>query len=58
MHNSYINVNYVWTKTLPAALNLLVHWEEGKSPPAQKYESREGVALRTKDNTGGFRGDC
>ena len=40
MHNSYVNDEERWTKTLADALNVLVNWKGGERPPAQKYESR------------------
>ena len=44
MHNSYVNSKDRWTKTLSAALNVLVIWKGRKRPPAQQYESSKGVA--------------
>ena len=57
MHNIYTNGEDFWTKTILATLNVLVKWKGGNNPPENKYESREGVTLKTKGNLGGFRGD-
>ena len=58
MHNIYVNGEDRCPKTLYFALNVLVNCKWGRRPPAQQYESREGVAITTKGNPGGFRGDC
>ena len=58
MHNSYVKGEEHWTKVLSAALNVLVNWKGGNSPPSHKYEYREGVDLKNKGNAGGLMGDC
>ena len=57
-HNSYVNGKDRWHKTMLSALNVIVNWKGGKSPPVKQYESIKGVAMTTKGNTGGFKGDC
>ena len=57
MHNSSVNSKDRWPKTLPSALNVLVSQKGGKNPPVQQYGSSEVVALTTKGNPSGFRGD-
>ena len=57
MNKIYVNREDRWIKTLSDALNVLVKWKGGNNPPENKYESREGVTLKTKGNLGGFRGD-
>ena len=56
MHKSYVNGKYRWTKKPSATLNMLVKRKGGKRLPAQQYESSKGVAIETKENTGGFKG--
>ena len=56
-HNSYVNGEDYWNKTLSAALNMLVNWKGGKKYPEQQYEYNKGMGLTTKANTRGFRGD-
>ena len=54
MYNSYLKIKNSWTKTLSDALNVLVNCKGGESPFVHSSESREGVALTTKGNHGGF----
>ena len=58
MQTRYVNGEDRWSKTLLDAMDVLVNWKGGKRPPKKNYEFSEGIALKTKFNPSGFRGDC
>ena len=58
MHNNYVNCKDRCLKKLSDALNVLVNWKGEERNLSQQYYSSDGVDPITKENMGGFRGNC